>query len=94
MKRLLGRHATPLVAIIAAVFFLTSIAVITFSTVTDAGNASELKNGHLITIHDRGTEKVILSSAETIGSALKESQNIIRQQRFNRARCRRETGRI
>ncbi len=74
MKRLSVRHATPLVAIIVAVFFLTSIAVITFSAVTHAGNDSEPKNGHLITIHDRGVERVILSSAETIGDALKEAK--------------------
>ena len=54
-----------------AVFFLILTIVIAISGVTYAGSGSQ--TGHLITIHDRATEKVILSKADTIGDALKEA---------------------
>ena len=47
--------------------------IIIFSSVTYAGNDNSSRKGHLITIHDRGTEKVVLTSGTTIGDALKEA---------------------
>lgn len=59
-------------ALFAAIFVLFMIiAVIVASRVgaTDGSN----QTGRLVTIHDRGTEKVILTDAQTIGDALKEA---------------------
>lgn len=43
------------------------------SNISRADDGREIKNGKLITIYDRGTEKVILSQAATIGEAIKEA---------------------
>lgn len=44
-----------------------------FFIVHSRANAQSGSGGHLITIHDRGNEKVLLSDAATIGDALKEA---------------------
>ena len=74
MKNRFHRH---LIAIVVAVIFLILIAVIVVSGVTRADNGDKSRTGRLITIHDRGTEKVILSQSTTIGDALKEAGIII-----------------
>ncbi|HUC96186.1 MAG TPA: ubiquitin-like domain-containing protein [Candidatus Saccharimonadales bacterium] len=58
-----------------ALLFLIFAAVVVVSGVTHAVSAGGPQNGHLITVHDSGTgtEKVILSKADTIGDALKEA---------------------
>lgn len=53
--------------------FLITLAVISISNTTSATNNSDVKSGRLITIHDRGTEKVILSQSATVGDALAEA---------------------
>lgn len=73
MNSLIRKSATPLVALIFGVAFLISMAVISMSNVTHADNGSESQSGRLITIHDRGVDKIILSQASTIGDALKEA---------------------
>src|SRR5664280_1467680 len=73
MNSLIRKSATPFGALIFAAAFLILIAVIALSNVTHAGNGSGTQHGRLITIHDRGTEKVILSQAATIGDAIKEA---------------------
>lgn len=64
-------------ALVATVIFLILMAVISISGVTRADNGVEPGSGRLITIHDRGTEKVILSQAATIGDALKEAGIVV-----------------
>ena len=73
MNNLMRKSATPLIAVIVAVIFLILSAVIAVSGVTHAGDNGKTNKGRLISIHDRGTEKVILSQAGTIGDALKEA---------------------
>ena len=60
-------------AFVIATLFLVGLVIISISSVTHAGNNSEPQKGRLITIHDRGSEKVILSQATTIGDALKDA---------------------
>lgn len=68
MKRLLRRSTTYIsVSIIAVVLFVFGI--VSFAHTANADNRS----GRLITIHDRGEEKLLLSDAETIADALKDA---------------------
>ncbi|TAL14558.1 DUF348 domain-containing protein [Patescibacteria group bacterium] len=71
MKSLIRRSATPFGAIIAAFLLLVVIAVIVVNRAGATDGQSQ--SGRLITIHDRGTEKVIMSNAATVGDALKEA---------------------
>lgn len=72
MKSLIRRTTTPFGAIIAAFSFL--LLSIVFIIVNQAGATNgQQQSGRLITIHDRGVEKVIMSDAATIGDALKEA---------------------
>jgi len=57
--------------LLGAVLVLMFAMVFALPLVTHADSGS--KSGRLITIHDRGTEKVILSKAATISDALKEA---------------------
>ncbi len=43
------------------------------SNITHAYDGNNSQSGRLITIHDRGIEKVILSNSDTIGDAIKEA---------------------
>ena len=72
MKSLIRRSTTPFAAIIAA--FLLLVVVVAIIVVNHAGATSgQSQNGRLITIHDRGTNKVIMSNAATVGDALKDA---------------------
>lgn len=75
MKSLIRRSTTPLNAIIAGfvLFAILAIIVILASRV----GASATQSGRLVTIHDRGSQKVILSEAKTIGEALTEAGIIL-----------------
>lgn len=59
-------------ALFAAIFVLFVIIAVIIATRVGATNGTN-QTGRLVTIHDRGTEKVILTDAETIGDALKEA---------------------
>lgn len=73
MNSLIRKSATPFGALVFAVLFLIVMAVIAISGVTHAADNNTPRSGRLITIHDRGTEKVLLSQAATIGDALAEA---------------------
>jgi len=66
------KSATLLIVLMVAVIFLVLTTVVILSGVTHAVD-SKSNRGRLITIHDRGTEKIILSKSDTIGGALKEA---------------------
>ena len=72
MKSLIRRTTTPFGAIIAAFSFLLLSIVLIIVNQVGATNGQQ-QSGRLITIHDRGVEKVIMSDAATIGDALKEA---------------------
>lgn len=77
MNRLIRKSTTPFGALLFAVLFLVVLAVITISGVTHAADKNTPTSGRLITIHDRGTETVVLSQAATVGDALKEAGVVI-----------------
>jgi len=67
------KSITPVVALVFALIFLVFGTVITISATTHAQDAGGLQNAHLITIHDRGNTKVILTKASTIGNAIADA---------------------
>jgi uncharacterized protein YabE (DUF348 family) len=73
MSHLINIYLIPLRKLIVSGVFLVLISAIIFSNVTNAGNVDKTVDGKLITIHDRGTEKVIVSHAATVGDALEEA---------------------
>lgn len=73
MKNIIRKSATPLKALVIVMVFLIAIAIISFANVSRADNVDSSQNGRLITIHDRGVEKVISTRAITVGDSLKEA---------------------
>ena len=71
------RFQTHLIIAVVAVIFLILVAVFVVPGVTRADNGGKSQTGRLITIHDRGIEKVILSQSATIGDALQEAGIVI-----------------
>ncbi|CAN5387712.1 hypothetical protein BH10PAT4_BH10PAT4_2910 [soil metagenome] len=72
MKSLIHRSATPLGAIFAALFLLIIVVAFMIVSRVSATNGQQ-HSGRVVTIHDRGTEKLILTNALTVGDALKEA---------------------
>ena len=70
MKYISRRSTTIWSAAIAVAVLLSVAFYFVFQGRADAQSGT---GEHLITIHDRGTEKVLLSDAETIGDALKDA---------------------
>jgi len=70
---LIRRFTNPIGAVLVITLFLVMTTVVTMTGITHAGNDKQTQSGKLVTIHDRGTEKVVLSQSETIGDALKEA---------------------
>jgi uncharacterized protein YabE (DUF348 family) len=74
MRSIIRTSNTPMRAfLIAGVFLAIVTAVIAIARVANAQDASSAPNGRLMTVHDRGSEKVFLSKANTVGDALKEA---------------------
>lgn len=61
-----GALGVALLAVVLTIMF-------SVSGVTHADNGKPTSGGHLITIHDRGIDKIIVSQSATIGDALKEA---------------------
>jgi len=77
MNKIIQKSMLPFGALALAALFLIIFIVISVSNVTHAGDGNEIRKGRLVTIHDRGSEKVIVSQAATIGDALKEAGFVI-----------------
>lgn len=74
MRSIIRTSNTPMRAFLIAGVFLAIIAtIIAIARVASAQEATPAPNGRLMTVHDRGTEKVFLSKANTVGDALKEA---------------------
>ncbi len=73
MNKLIHRSNTLLGRLIISALVLIAVAVISVSNVTHADNGAKNQTGRLLTVHDRGNEKVILTLAATIGDALTEA---------------------
>lgn len=74
---LIRKSATPLGTLVVAAFLLVSFVIVSMSGVTHATTGGDSEHGRLITIHDRGSEKIIVSQAATIGDVLKEANVIL-----------------
>lgn len=74
MKKSIYKSVLSFKAITLAAVFIVGVIFFSFSSVSYAGDNNDHQKGRLITIHDRGSEKVILSQAATIGDALKEAK--------------------
>jgi len=77
MNNLIRKSAFSFWSLLATVLFLIAIAIFLISNVTHAVSDDNLQGGRLVTIHDRGTEKNILSQALTIGDAIAEAGLVI-----------------
>ena len=77
MNNLIRKSATPFGALAVAVFFLIIMFIVSVSGVTHAVSGDSTQTGRLITIHDSGIEKIILSQASTIGDALNEAGIVV-----------------
>jgi uncharacterized protein YabE (DUF348 family) len=73
MNILKRKSITSVVALVSALIFLVFVAVFTVSGTTHAQDSRGTQSSHLITIHDRGNTKVILTKASTIGNAIKDA---------------------
>lgn len=73
MTHMFQRINTPVGKVIVAAIATLFVMVIFFATQAGAATPDTAKNGRLVTVHDRGDEKVILTHAQTIADALKEA---------------------
>jgi uncharacterized protein YabE (DUF348 family) len=73
MSILKQKSITPVVALVSALIFLVFTTVFIISGTTHAQDKNSPQSSHLITIHDRGNTKVILTKASTIGKAIADA---------------------
>lgn len=77
MKSLSRRSATPLVATIVAVFLFVLTLILIVVTRAGATDGTQSQAGRILTIHDRGTQSLVMTEAMTVGDALKEAGIIL-----------------
>lgn len=73
MKSLLFKSNSARIAFITIALLVVVSIVFSITTITHAASKQPVSKGRLITVYDRGTQKIILSNATTIGAALKAS---------------------
>ncbi len=74
MKSKIRKSVIPFGAIIVAVLFvLVAVFSLTISKITHADDGKPTQPGRMLTIYDRGTEKVIITEEATIGEALNKA---------------------
>ncbi len=73
MRALVRKSTTPLGMIIIACLVFAFLGAILYITTARADDGQQTRGGRLVTIHDRGEEKVILTHAGTIQAALEEA---------------------
>lgn len=77
MNNIIRKTTLPIRALALAVIFLIILVFFSLSNITHATNDSVMPNGRLITIHDRGVDKTILSQAATVGDALLDAGVVV-----------------
>lgn len=77
MNNLIRKSAFSFWSLLATVFFLIVVAILLISNVTHAVGSDASQGGRLVTIHDRGVEKIILSQGLTIGDAIREAGLVV-----------------
>ena len=80
MRHLVQKTATPVAILVFACIVITMLIAHFFIAKAGAASQDEARNGRLVTIHDRGQQKVILTDAQSIGDAL-EQANIVLDKR-------------
>lgn len=74
MRQFLHYTKTPVGVLLVAIFaMILLIAGFFISKVSASSTSAKAENGRLVTIHDRGEEKVILTKTATVEEALKEA---------------------
>lgn len=73
MKNIFRYSATPVGAIMATCALIVALASFLLMSRAGAASTDTARDGRLVTIHDRGTEKVILTHAQSIKDALSEA---------------------
>lgn len=72
MLNLVQKKSTPFSAVVIACITLVAFGVVAMISSVSAQSAEKpAPNGRLVTVYDRGTEKVLLTKAATVGGALK-----------------------
>lgn len=73
MRALVRKSTTPLGMMLIASLFFAFLGAVLYFTTARAADGQQTTGGRLVTIHDRGGEKVILTNAGTIQAALDEA---------------------
>lgn len=73
MKNIFRYSATPVGVIMATCALIVALASFLLMSRAGAASTDTARDGRLVTIHDRGTEKVILTHAQSIKDALSEA---------------------
>lgn len=73
MRHLVQKTATPVAILVFACIVITLLIAHFFIAKAGAASQDEARNGRLVTIHDRGSQKVILTNAQSIGDALEQA---------------------
>ena len=77
MNSLIHKSNTLLGRLVIAALLLIVAIVISVANVTHADNGVKNQSGRILTIHDRGTTKVVVTEAANISDALKEAGFVI-----------------
>ncbi|MBC7943163.1 DUF348 domain-containing protein [Candidatus Saccharibacteria bacterium] len=77
MKTLIRRSTTLFGAITVAFILLTVLILVIVASRVGATSAARPQNGHLVTIHDRGSQVVVLTQSDSVGDALKEAGVVV-----------------
>lgn len=73
MNHLINRYSISLYKLVFSGLFLILTLTFIFSNISNAGDGAKPRDGKLITIHDRGVSKVVVSKGATIGDALHDA---------------------
>ncbi|RYX78585.1 DUF348 domain-containing protein [bacterium] len=77
MRHLVQKTATPVAILVFACIVITMLIAHFFIAKAGAASQDDARNGRLVTIHDRGQQKVILTDAQSIGDALKQADIVL-----------------
>jgi uncharacterized protein YabE (DUF348 family) len=80
MKSLLFKSSYSLVAFIIVTLLIVVSIVFSVATITHADSTTQVTKGRLLTIYDRGTQKIIVSDASTVGEALSQAGIVLAAQ--------------
>jgi len=77
MSNLIRKSVISFGTLAVALVFIVAAVIISVSSITKADDGKPTENGRLISIYDRGVEKIIITQSGTIGDALKEANIVV-----------------